>query len=80
EVRFVVLKAEGREPRVEIFNLAGRKVAVLSPVTEELHRLFIWDGTQTSGAVAAPGIYVLRVDLGADAGDDTMLHTIAVAY
>ena len=25
EVRFVVLKAEGREPRVEVFDLAGRK-------------------------------------------------------
>jgi hypothetical protein len=79
-VRFVILKVEAREPRVEIFNLAGRKVAVLAPATEGLHRLFTWDGTQASGATVEPGIYLLRVDLGADAGDDTMLHTISVAY
>ena len=80
EVRFVVLKVEGREPQVEVFDLAGRKVAVLAPVAEGLHRLFTWDGTQTSGAAVEPGIYVLRVDLGADAGDDTALRTISVAY
>ena len=79
-VRFVVLKVENREPRVEVFDLAGRKVAVLAPVAEGLHHLFTWDGTQASGAVVEPGIYVLRVDLSADAGDDTMLRTIAVAY
>ena len=80
EVRFVVLKAEGREPQVEVFDLAGHQVAVLAPSTEGLHRLFTWDGRDANGANAAPGIYVLRVDLGADAGDDTMLRTIAVAY
>ncbi len=80
EVRFIVLKVEGREPRVEVFNLAGRKVAVLTPVAEGLHHLFAWDGTQASGAVVEPGIYVLRVNLGADAGDDTALRTISVAY
>ena len=80
EVRFIVLKVEGREPRVEVFDLARRKVAVLAPVAEGLHHIFTWDGTQASGAVVEPGIYVLRVDLGADAGDDTMLRTISVAY
>jgi hypothetical protein len=29
---------------------------------------------------STPGIYFLRVDLGADAGDDKALRTIAVAY
>ncbi len=27
-----------------------------------------------------PGTYLCRIDLGADAGDDTVLRTIAVAY
>ena len=80
EVRFVVLKAEGRAPQVEVFDLAGRKVAVLAPSTEGLHRLFTWDGRDANGASVAPGIYVLRVNLDADAGDDTALRTIAVAY
>ena len=75
-VRFVVLKVEGREPRVEVCDLAGRKVAVLTPVAEGLHHLLTWDGTQASGAAVEPSIYVLRVDLGAD----TVLRIIAVAY
>ncbi len=79
-VRFIVLKVEGREPHVHVFDLAGREVAVLTPVAEGLHHLFTWDGTRASGTAVEPGIYVLRVDLGADAGDDTILRTISVAY
>ena len=80
EVRFVAFKVEGIEPRVEVFDLAGRKIAALAPGAEGSQRLFTWDGRDADGAPADPGIYVLRVDLGADAGDDTELRTIAVAY
>ncbi len=78
--RFIVLKVEGRQPRVNVLDLAGRAVAVLAPVAEGLHHLFTWDGTHASGAAVEPGIYVLHVDLGADAGEDTALRSIAVAY
>lgn len=74
EVRFVAFKVEGRAPHVEVFDLAGRRVAVLAPSAGGSQRLFTWDGR------AAPGLYVLRVNLGADAGHDTALRTIAVAY
>jgi hypothetical protein len=80
EVRFVAFKVEGIEPRVEVFDLAGRKIAALAPGAEGSQRLFTWDGRDADGATADPGIYVLRVDLGADAGEDTALRTIAVAY
>ena len=80
EVRFVAFKVEGREPQVEIFDLAGRQVAALTPGSEGSQRLFTWDGRDADGASAAPGLYVLRVNLGADAGDDIVFRTIAVAY
>ncbi|MDE2741754.1 MAG: gliding motility-associated C-terminal domain-containing protein, partial [Gemmatimonadota bacterium] len=80
EVRFVAFKVEGTEPQVEVFDLAGRQIAVLTPSTEGSQRLFTWDGRNADGASAAPGLYVLRVNLGADAGNDTAFRTIAVAY
>ena len=78
--RFVAFKVEGTEPQVEIFDLAGRQIAVLTPSTEGSQRLFTWDGRDADGASAAPGLYVLCVNLGADAGNDTAFRTIAVAY
>ncbi len=80
EVRFVAFKVEGTEPQVEVFDLAGRQVAVLTPSAEGSQRLFTWDGRDADGASADPGLYVLRVNLGADAGNDTAFRTIAVAY
>ena len=80
EVRFVAFKVEGTEPRVEVFDLAGRQIAVLTPSAEGSQRLFTWDGRDIDGASAALGLYVLRVNLGADAGNDTAFRTIAVAY
>ena len=43
-------------------------------------QLFTWDGRDAKGATAEPVIYLLSMDLGAEAGDDTALHSIAVAY
>jgi hypothetical protein len=80
EVRFVAFKVEGTEPQVEVFDLAGRHIAGLAPGTDGSQRLFTWNGLGADGAALDPGIYVLRVDLGADSGDDTALRTIAVAY
>ncbi len=80
EVRFVAFKVEGTEPRVEVFDLAGRQAALLTPSTEGSQRLFTWDGRDADGARATPGLYVLRVKLGADAGNDTALRIIAIAY
>jgi len=79
-VRFVAFKVEGGQPQVEIFDLAGRQVAALTPSAEGSRRLFTWDGRAAAGTSTAPGLYVLRVSLGADAGHDTALRTIAVAY
>ena len=80
EVRFVAFKAQDTEIRVEVFDLAGRKIAALTPRSQGSQQLFTWDGRDAKGATAEPGVYLLRIDLGAEAGDDTALRSIAVAY
>ena len=80
EVRFVAFKVEDTAPRVEVFDLVGDTVAALNLETESLELLYTWDGRDDSGTTVAPGIYILRVDLDAEFGDDTALRTIAVAY
>ena len=80
EVRFVAFKTQGAEARVEIFNLAGHLVAGLTAGNDGSQRFFTWDGRDSDGVTVEPGIYILRVDLGADTGNDTATRTIAVAY
>ena len=80
-IRFVAFKVEQRTPQVHIFDLAGRPVAELAtPTLDGLAHVFTWNGRTTQGGLVPPGTYLCRIDLGADAGDDTALHTIAVAY
>ena len=80
KVRFVAFKAEGVEARVEVFDLAGRRIAGLTPGNDGSQRFFRWDGRDVNGAIADPGVYILRVDLDADTGNDTATRTIAIAY
>ena len=80
EVRFVAFKTEGVEARVEVFDLAGRRIAGLTASNNGSQHFFTWNGRSTDDVTVEPGIYILRVDLGADTGSDTATRTIAVAY
>ena len=80
-IRFVAFKVEQRTPQVRIFDLARRPVAELAtPTIDGVAHVFTWSGRTTQGDLVPPGTYLCRIDLGADAGDDTALHTIGVAY
>ena len=80
-IRFVAFKVTQRTPQVYIFDLAGRPVAELvTPTIDGLAHVFTWNGRATQGNLVPPGTYLCRIDLAADAGDDTALRTIAVAY
>ena len=80
-IRFVAFKVEQRTPQVRIFDLAGRPVAELAaPAIDGVAYVFTWNGSAAQGDLMPPGTYLCRIDLGADAGDDTALHAIAVAY
>ncbi|MEE3259935.1 MAG: hypothetical protein VX293_12055 [Candidatus Latescibacterota bacterium] len=81
EIRFVSFKVEGRMPQGRIFDLAGRLIAELpAPAISGRAHTFAWSGLGRDGALVRPGAYLCRIELGADAGEDTVLRTIAVAY
>jgi flagellar hook assembly protein FlgD len=79
-VRFIVLKATDAVPKIEIFDLSGRVVTELSAEADGLARRFSWSGRDAAGQVVAPGLYLFRIDLGAQSGEDTALHSLSVAY
>ena len=80
EIRFALFKVEGTSPRLELFDLSGRRVAALEAPAGRGLRTVHWDGVGADGSVVPPGSYILRIDAGADAGDGTVTRVIAVAY
>jgi hypothetical protein len=80
EISLVIFKVEAADPRVEIFDLSGRSVARLLPSATGPATHFTWSGRDRMGELVSPGIYLCRVDLGAQTGDDSALHALAVAY
>lgn len=79
-IRFAVLKLTQPNPRVDILDLAGNKIAKVdaTPSTGVLE--YRWDGRDDVGQRVAPGLYLCKIDLGAASGQDEALRTIAVAY
>ncbi len=80
EVRFVAFKVDSAQPAIEIYDISGQLVTRLNSTSGNAQQSFTWSGDNDSGQRVEPGIYLLRIDLGADSGDDTELRTIAVAY
>ena len=81
DVRFIVYKASRVAPVLQIYDLAGRRIAVRIGAEEAGRWQMRWDGREdASGRTVAPGSYVYRISLGTDAGDDKRTGTIAVAY
>ncbi len=80
EVSFVAFKIDTAQPTLTIYDLSGRVVAQLSATSNDAEQRFAWNGMDLSSRRVDPGLYLLRIDLGADAGDDSALRTIAVAY
>ncbi len=80
QIRFALFKAVDATPSVRIFDLAGREVAALVSSGGDVLQSFSWAGLDASGERVAPGLYVCRIDAGADAGQGEVLRTLAVAY
>ena len=80
QIRFALFKAVDASPSVRIFDLAGREVAALMSSGGDVLQSFNWGGLDGSGARVAPGVYVCRIDAGADAGRGQAVRTVAVAY
>jgi len=81
DVRFIVYKASRVAPVLQIYDLAGRRVAVRTGFEDAGQWQLLWDGQEdVSGRTVAPGSYVYRILLGTDAGNDERMGIIAVAY
>jgi len=87
-VRFAVLRSEllpaGQAPewsRVGIYDLSGSLIAELQGEPQgDLTLLYKWSGRDGSGGLVPPGAYICQVRVDADAGDEVVGRTIAVAY
>ncbi|MFT7692961.1 MAG: hypothetical protein ACI8P2_001588, partial [Candidatus Latescibacterota bacterium] len=81
QIDFVAFKIERGTPHIQVFDLSGRSIVQLRPTaTQGATHTFTWLGYNEAGELVQPGIYLYRIDLGAETGEDTALRSISVAY
>ncbi len=80
EISFMVFKAKGIKPQVQIFDVAGRLVAQLAGSEGVGRWHFRWSGQTADGALALPGMYLCRIDPGTASGSAAILRPLALAY
>ena len=80
EISFMVFKAKGIKPQVQIFDVAGRLVARLDGSEGVGRWHFRWSGRVAGGALALPGMYLCRIEPGTASGSAAVLWPLAVAY
>ena len=74
-INFIVVQVEGN-PNVDIYDLTGSHLRTLDLGDTG----FAWDGRDDAGAVLPPGVYVCRIQMEADSGDQSVYRTIRLAY
>jgi len=93
-IEFILAKVDVPRPvRIRLLDLAGRPVADLDPgllAAGAYLRLGgagrgqqspgHWDGRGLSGSRVPPGLYLYRVEVELDSGDEARVGTVAVAY
>jgi gliding motility-associated-like protein len=79
QLSFTIVKTN-REPRVQIYDLAGRLVTELSDLTpQDTRASFSWVGDDDAQRVP-PGIYIVRIEVEADARNEHVHKTVNVVY
>ncbi|MBT4609580.1 MAG: T9SS type B sorting domain-containing protein, partial [Gemmatimonadetes bacterium] len=79
ELTFSIVKTD-RHATVSVFDLAGRLIAELESVGQQVGRAsFQWDG-ESGGSRVPPGVYVLRIEIDTDARNERVHRTVHVAY
>lgn len=69
-----------RQPRVSLHRLDGVAVADLAATGGGGQPLaYEWDGRDRDGDTVAPGVYLLRLRLETDSGDEEFIRSVAVA-
>ena len=80
DMRFVVFKLDAATPMLALYDLAGRQVAEVGATPTATGHHFTWTARDEAGALVAPGIYLYRLDLGAESGPGTHAGAISVVY
>ena len=65
---------------VGFFDLSGRKVAEVVSQRASGEWTEIWDGTDVSGNLMPPGMYILRMEVETDETIDTVTEAVALVY
>lgn len=81
-ISYILLRALDPVPvELTVYDLSGRPVRRLQQ-SDELNgpQEVIWDGRDEADRLVAPGIYLLRLSVQTDTGDDTQARLIGVAY
>ena len=65
---------------VGFFDLSGRKVAEVVSERTSGQWTEIWDGTDGSGNLMPPGMYILRMEVETDETIDTVTEAVALVY
>ena len=81
-ISFDVLKViDARPIGASIFDLRGRLVRTLRDASGVAgHYLLTWDGRRNSGAMAQPGLYLLRLRVAGDSRTRTLIRSIGLSY
>ena len=82
EIEYELLNLFGAVPiALELYDLSGRRIGVVHRATAESGRFALaWDGVLANGAVTAPGLYLLRLEVDSDQGKEALQRVIALAY
>ncbi len=75
QINFIVVQVEGN-PNVDIYDLTGSHLRTLDLGAAG----FAWDGRDDAGTVLPPGVYICRIQMEADSGDQSVYRTISLAY
>jgi flagellar hook assembly protein FlgD len=81
-IEFDVLKLVTPRPiKVQVYNLAGRKMRELTGGDGLAHRYnFTWDGRDEQGSMVAPGTYLVQIEIEGDSLTETAQRIVPVAY
>ena len=79
-MEFVLIKVTESVPIISIFDISGRHVAKLRGRTLAGKTLARWDGIEESGVIAGPGMYVCKINPGADTKTGSILRSFALVY
>ncbi len=80
EIEFLLFKAQDVQPRVQIYDLAGRLLTDLVGAKAGSSWRFHWSGRERTGSMAAPGVYLCRIDPATESSTTAITQIFSLVY